>query len=188
MPVMGLQRSGTHEHEVTAQPIIIRRPRAADGMHVAKLVRRCPPLDQNSTYCYLLQCTQFADTCAIAEMNGTVVGFISGHQVPDSPNSLFIWQVAVAEEARGRSLGREMMLDILSRPTSGDFAQILATVTDDNLPSRGMFQSVANSLQTNVGHSVMFDRDLHFAGAHKSENLLTIGPFRALKEKGRTAV
>jgi L-2,4-diaminobutyric acid acetyltransferase len=188
MPVMGLQRSNTLGHEVSAQLIAIRVPRTEDGAHVAALVAQCAPLDLNSTYCYLLQCTQFADTCAIAEMNGAIVGFISGHRVPDSPDSLFIWQVAVAEEARGRGLGRDMMLDILRRPSSKGFTQLLATATDDNLPSRRMFQSLADSLQTRIGHSIMFDRDIHFAGAHESEVLLTIGPFRAMNEKGRVAI
>lgn len=184
MPVPDLQRSDALEHEVAAQPIAIRKPRAEDGMRAAKLVMQCPPLDRNSTYCYLLQCTQFADTCAIAEMNGSIVGFISGHRVPASPDSLFIWQVAVAEEARGRGLGRDMMLDILCRSSSKGFTHLLATATDDNLPSRRMFQSLAKSLRTNIGHSAMFDREIHFAGAHESEVLLTIGPFRAPNEKG----
>jgi L-2,4-diaminobutyric acid acetyltransferase len=186
--VMGLQKPDASEFKIAAQPIPIRAPRAEEGMQAAKLVAQCPPLDQNSDYCYLLQCTQFADTCAIAELNGSIVGFISGHRVPTSPDSLFIWQVAVAKEARGRNLGRDMMLDILRRPSSKGFTQLLATATDDNLPSRRMFQSLAKTLQTNIGHSVLFDREIHFAGAHKSEVLLTIGPFRALNEKGSIAV
>src|SRR5690606_5578460 len=99
-----------------------------------------------SAYCYLLQCSQFADTSAVAEMDGSIVGFISGHRLPNDPDSLFIWQVAVAEEARGQGLGREMMLDILRRPTSTRFTHLLATATDDNNSSKGMFQSLANVL------------------------------------------
>lgn len=186
MPVVDLQRSSAPEREVTAQPITVRKPCTEDGIYAARLVTRCPPLDQNSAYCYLLQCSQFAETSAIAEMDGTVVGFVSGHQVPNSPEALFIWQVAVAEEARGRGLGREMMLDILRRPSSRNFTQLLATATDDNLPSRKMFQSLAAALKTNINQSIMFDRDIHFAGAHESETLLTIGPFRAPDKKGRT--
>ncbi len=188
MSVVELPRAGVAEQKATDPVITIRQPRAEDSARALELVGRCPPLDLNSAYFYLLQCTQFAETCAAAETGGAIVGFISGHRVPTSPNALFIWQVAVAEEARGRGLGREMMLDILRRPTSSGLTHLLATFTDDNLPSQRMFRSVANALKTDIGHSVLFDRDIHFAGAHESEVLLTIGPFSALNKKERIAI
>ncbi len=149
-------------------------------MRVLDLIERCPPLDVNSAYCYLLQCSQFADTCAAAELNGEIAGFISGHRIPNEPQTLFIWQVAVADEARGMGLGRKMMLDILNREPT-DFTTLLATVTPDNDASKAMFQSLADALGTDMGQSEYFDQKTHFAGAHASENLLTIGPFSVKK-------
>ncbi len=187
MPATELPEAASSERDDEDPRTTIRAPRAEDGAAVLNLIERCPPLDQNSAYCYLLQCSQFADTSAIAEMGGKIVGFISGHRLPNDPDSLFIWQVAVAEEARGQGLGREMMLGILRRPTSTGFTHLLATATDDNTSSKGMFQSLANVLDTNMGQSLLFDQNIHFAGAHESEILLTIGPFSAQTEKGRTA-
>ncbi len=187
MPVIDLPDAGSSQQEDADPRTTIRPPRAEDGARVLDLIKRCPPLDQNSAYCYLLQCSQFADTSAIAEMDGKVVGFISGHRIPNDPDALFIWQVAVSEEARGRGLGREMMLDILRRPTSGGFTHLLATATDDNNSSKGMFQSLANAIDAEMSQSLLFDKDIHFAGTHESEILLTIGPFSAQTNKGRTA-
>ena len=187
MPVIELPEAASSEQKDADPRTTIRAPRAEDGAQVLKLIKRCPPLDQNSAYCYLLQCSQFADTSAIAEMDGTTVGFISGHRLPNDPDALFIWQVAVAEEARGQGLGRKMMLDILRRPTSVGFTHLLATATDDNTSSKGMFQSLARVLETDMGQSLLFDQDIHFAGAHESEILLTIGPFSAQINEGQTS-
>lgn len=80
-----------------------------------------------------------------------------------------------------------MMLDILRRPTSVGFTHLLATATDDNTSSKGMFQSLARVLETDMGQSLLFDQDIHFAGAHESEILLTIGPFSAQINEGQTS-
>ena len=46
--------------------LTITAPDATDGVAVHDLVQRCPPLDSNSLYCNLLQCTHFAATSALA--------------------------------------------------------------------------------------------------------------------------
>jgi len=86
--------------------ITLRMPNGTDGSDVWALVRECQPLDENSMYCYLIQCDHFAETCVLAEMNGQPVGWISGYLRPDAPDTLFVWQVAVSAAARGKGLGR----------------------------------------------------------------------------------
>src|SRR5690606_9709400 len=59
----------------------LRRPRATDGYALNQLVKRCPPLDTNSVYCNLLQCSDFSATGIAAEdSQGELVGFISGYR------------------------------------------------------------------------------------------------------------
>ena len=83
----------------------LRKPRAEDGAAIWKLVRACRPLDENSMYCNLLQCDHFADPCVVAEVHGDVVGWISAYVMPNDPETLFVWQVAVSERMRGAGLG-----------------------------------------------------------------------------------
>ena len=64
--------------------ITFRKPESQDGSRVHKLISECKPLDENSVYCNLLQCTHFADTSVAAEMDGDLVGFISGYIHPSS--------------------------------------------------------------------------------------------------------
>ena len=86
------------------------------------LIQACKPLDENSIYCNLIQCDHFADTCILAELDGTPVGWISGYLLPDATDTLFIWQVAVAEEARGLGLASQMLDRLLRR---ADMAGVL---------------------------------------------------------------
>src|SRR5690606_15746592 len=96
----------------------LRRPIAADGPAITRLIAACPPLDSNSAYCNLLQCTHFADFCIVAERNGTILGWVSGYRPPTEPNSLFVWQVAVADAARGKGLAHHMINALLERQSA----------------------------------------------------------------------
>ena len=48
-------------------PVTLRKPESTDGYALNSLVERCKPLDTNSVYCNLLQCSDFADTSIAAE-------------------------------------------------------------------------------------------------------------------------
>ena len=156
--------------------LIIRKPKATDGATVNALIADCKPLDENSMYCNLLQCSHFGDTCAIAELDGEAVGFVSGYIVP-STEQLFIWQVAVSPKARGLRLAKRLILDILDRPACYNVAQLNTTITSTNAPSQGVFRSVARELGADVKRKVQFERETHFDGAAASEILWQIGPF-----------
>src|SRR5690606_39864620 len=62
--------------------ITLRKPTKDDGYRLHQLVAECPPLDPNSIYCNLLQCSHFAETGVAAEKEGDLVGFISGYIPP----------------------------------------------------------------------------------------------------------
>lgn len=169
---------------MTASPLLyndltLLPPDATLGHQVAELVRRCPPLDTNSTYCNLLQCHHFADTsCAAVSRDNRLVGFVSGYLVPQAPDTLFIWQVAVDSSQRGKGLGMAMMLNILARQACGDVHFLETTVTDSNQASISMFAKLAAQLgAADVTTSILFDRQRHFLGLHDSETLFRIGPF-----------
>ena len=160
-----------------APHIIIGTPTATDALEISRLVSACPPLDTNSIYCNLLQCTHFAQTCAIARSSKGPVGFVSGYLLPDQTDVLFIWQVAVAAAARGTGLARRLIQDILARGVCASVRYLHTTVTEANLASRAMFTRLAQELETELSESAYFDRKLHFESQHDSEILFQIGPF-----------
>ncbi len=164
--------SGTNQEA----DIHFRLPCKADGFALHQLIAACPPLDPNSIYCNLLQCHHFAETCVAAERDSKLLGFVSGYLIPNEPDTLFIWQVAVHTDARGLGLAKHMIRAILERPGCGRVRRLKTTITPDNDASWGMFRSLARDLGARIDEQVEYERDAHFGGHHDDETLLTIGP------------
>jgi len=160
------------------QNILLSPPESTDGSAVSELINRCPPLDANSRYCNLLQCSHFDNTSVIAKAEGKTVGFISGYILPQADNTLFIWQVAVDSPARGTGLAQKMIRDIIKRPACANVTHIETTITSDNNASWSLFERIAKHYDAPLVRSVMFDRTHHFAGAHDTEMLVKIGPLK----------
>jgi L-2,4-diaminobutyric acid acetyltransferase len=161
---------------------VLRPPTPNDGASVFRLIGRCPPLDTNSMYCNLLQCTHFAGTSVTAlqtiDTHEEMVGFISAYLKPEREDTLFVWQVAVDERVRGTGLAGSMLKHILDRPQCRHVRYLETTITESNQASWGVFNSLAKKLETTLDKSVMFDRDKHLGGAHDTEFLARIGPFK----------
>ena len=153
-----------------------RAPQATDGPRVHQLIAQCPPLDTNSLYCNLLQCLHFADTAIVAEHQGVLAGFISGYRLPQSPDTLFVWQVAISKQARGKGLASRMLLELLRRQ-NGAVQHLHTTITLNNQASWQTFRRLAANLNAPLNSHELFTRDQHFAGAHDAEHLVHIGPF-----------
>ena len=151
-----------------------------------RVARDSQTLDLNSSYSYLLFARDFAHSCRVAVQDDRVVGFVLGYRRPDDPTRLFVWQVAVDADQRGRGLSGRM-LDDLSQlgftvrlvTAAGDddpIRWVETTITDDNIASQRLFASFAR--RWNVGESVepLFEAD-HFPDGHDPEPVHLIGPF-----------
>ena len=158
--------------------ILFTKPSAVDGMAVNTLVASCPPLDTNSVYCNLLQASHFNETSIAASLvDGEMVGFVSGYILPNQADTLFVWQVAVSEKARGQGLAKKMVLALLERSSCSDVHYIETSITASNDGSWALFRRLANQLDAPLEESVMFDKQEHFKGQHDTEHLVRIGPF-----------
>ncbi len=165
-----------------AAQVTFRQPVKEDGSEVWKLVAACPPLDQNSMYMNVVQCDHFAETCIIAERDGQMLGWISGHIPPESPQTLFVWQVAVHADARGLGLGKQMLRELLTRDTCGNVRQMETTITRSNAASWGLFRSFARDLGGELTDAPHYEREAHLDGQHATEHLVTISlPRKALR-------
>ena len=157
----------------TSQPTL-RMPTSEDGAAIWGLVRSCKPLDENSMYCNVIQCDHFAETCVVAEVAGKVVGWISAYVLPNDPETLFVWQVAVAEQARGLGLGTRMLDAILDRDLCDEVCRVQTTITSDNDASWALFRKFGKLQGTKLDAQPYYTQALHFQQRHKTENLVTI--------------
>jgi len=159
-----------------AAPLTIEAPDPEDAVPVHDLIAGCPPLDANSLYANVLQCTHHADTCAVAKVNGEVKGWVSGYRLPDQPDVYFLWQVAVDQSMRGAKLPLRMVHDILRRPVCDGVTTLHTTITSDNDASWGFFRSLARRHGADLSHEPGFTKQAHFGGRAKTEHLVAIRP------------
>jgi L-2,4-diaminobutyric acid acetyltransferase len=159
-------------------PINLRPPVLEDGKAVHELIKRCPPLDVNSSYNYFLLCSHFRDTCVVAEANDRIVGFLSAYLIPSRPDTLFIWQVAVDKASRGTGLAGRMLEQVADRPVCANVRTLETTISPSNLSSRRVFERFAEKHHT-PSHEETFLEASHFgAEAHEEERLIRIGPWK----------
>ena len=159
-----------------SQKIVLRQPKKQDGIHVHHLIASCKPLDINSLYCNILQCHHFSDTSILAELNGKIVGFISGYRLPEQPDTLFVWQVAVSPEVRGSGLATRMLSSLIKRHQD-NISFLHTSITESNAASWNTFRRIAKQFDAPLNSDVLFDRDQHLDGKHDTEFLVQIGPF-----------
>ncbi len=159
--------------------VMLRRPTDGDGYNLHQLVARCQPLDTNSVYCNLLQCSDFADTAIAAEnAQGELVGFISGYRPPSRPDTLFVWQVAIDSSMRGQGLALRMLLALTERVAREHGVRYMeTTISPDNAASQALFKRAFDKLGADCTTRTLFSRAEHFAGQHEDEVLYRAGPF-----------
>lgn len=165
---------------MTKTPVTLRKPEPTDGFALNELVARCAPLDTNSVYCNLLQCSDFADTGITAITDaGDMVGFISGYRPPNRPNTLFVWQVAVDSRMRGQGLALKMLMGLVQRAAADGVTQLETTISPGNEASEALFKKAFRQLGADYSTRTIFSREQHFNGQHDDEVLYSAGPFAA---------
>ncbi len=134
-------------------------------------------LDANSSYAYLLWCRDFRSTSVVAEIDSDIAGFVTGYLRPQSPGTLFIWQVAVDHAFRGRGVGVAMLDRLVEKVAAQGVSTLETTVSPDNEASLAMFASLARRRGAEMTRQTLFEpRD--FPDGHESEDLYRIAPLQ----------
>jgi L-2,4-diaminobutyric acid acetyltransferase len=166
---------------MTQTPVTLRKPEATDGSALNALVERCKPLDTNSVYCNLLQCSDFRDTAIAAfTADEDLVGFISGYRPPTRPNTLFVWQVAVDSRMRGQGLALKMLMTLVKRVAAEGVTHIETTISPGNEGSEALFKKAFRELGADYDTHILFSSAEHFNGEHDDEMLYRAGPFTTM--------
>lgn len=155
--------------------LTFRPPSASDGCDTWTLARR-NGLDENSPYAYLLWAEYFRSASTVAERDGELVGFVNGFQVPDRPDTLFVWQVAVDDSMRGSGVASAMLEALLDRCPW--MQHLEATVNPSNVASAALFRRFGSTHGADVEEQVLFDEALFPPGDHEAEVRFRIGPLR----------
>ena len=139
-------------------------------------------MDVNSPYAYTLWCRDFAMTSVVAhDDTGRLAAYVTGYVRAESPDTYFLWQVAVDPAHRGQRLARRMLDFIGDAIAERGLRHLEATVTPDNTASRALFESFARDRGTEAVWSPLFGEE-HFPKGdvpYEPEDLVRIGPFEA---------
>jgi L-2,4-diaminobutyric acid acetyltransferase len=174
---------------VAEADIMLRQPDRGDGAALYELVAACPPLDLNSRYAYLLLCRHHAETCVIAQCDGAVVGAITAYLPPEQPDTLFVWQVAVASRMRGQKLGTHMLDCLLRRCIEPrQLRWVETSINPSNYASQRLFTQFARRHGTGFTTSTLFSASDFGAPCHEAEWLYQIGPWNDQSACPRRAV
>lgn len=154
-------------------------PVREDSPALYALIKRSPPLDLNSRYAYMLVATHFANTSVVAKVDGEVVGLVSAYVLPEKPDTLFVWQVAVDASMRGAGLAQRLVYKALESVPNVRFIE--TTITPSNVASQKLFERIASQLETAIESKPFLPKTLFGEDAHEDENLYVIGPIHNTK-------
>jgi L-2,4-diaminobutyric acid acetyltransferase len=163
---------GSVTPEIDAQALATSPPLLADAVHMREIAAASRVLDVKPRYAYALMCRDFAATSIVARLGDRVVGYVTGYLRPDAPDTLFVWQVAVHADARGRRAGATMLDDLVERVRP---AFLETTITADNAASIALFSGLAQRRDAAVDRSELFDSAV-LGADHDPEFLYRIGP------------
>jgi L-2,4-diaminobutyric acid acetyltransferase len=158
-----------------AMNINFLNPVREDSPEIFTLIKRSPPLDLNSRYAYMLVATHFANTSIVAKVDGRIVGVVSAYCLPNKPETLFVWQVAVDKSMRGQGLAKQLIEQALMKAPQARWIE--TTITPSNSPSQKLFKSIASKLGTTMEVIPFLPKVLFGEDAHEDEDLYRIGPF-----------
>jgi len=159
----------------------LRAAMLEDAPAIWRLVQDSGVLDVNSSYAYLLWCRHFGETSIVAELEGRLAGFIAGFRPPQRPEVIFVWQVGVAEAARGRGLGKRLLKGLIELPGARDCTHLETTVTPSNEASRALFRAFARDVGAECDVRPEFPEAMFPDEGHEAEDLFRIGPLPTRK-------
>ncbi|UQB41314.1 diaminobutyrate acetyltransferase [Thiomicrospira microaerophila] len=157
--------------------ITIRPPCLKDGAAITRLVKESQTLDVNSSYLYFLLSDHFSQTCAIAEVNNRAVGFVTAYRLPDNPDVLFVWQVAVDPAMRGQGLAMRLLQNLAARDWFDQIRKVQCTISPSNQASNALFFKWANSLGAELQITDYLTTD-HLGDGHEAEPLVSFSIHR----------
>lgn len=155
-----------------------RHPFFNEGLAIYELIKRCPPLDTNTIYAYYLLCRDFSNTCVIAEQDNHLIGFLSAYRKPPEPDCLFVWQMAVAKQARGRHIATNMLEWLIGQLSDTNIRILETTIAPSNRASQAVFKRLAQKYQVRCNTYEFLDTAMFGDQTHEAEVLFRIGPFK----------
>lgn len=139
----GLKRAS--ETLLDRDGVAVRLGLQNDGALLWEIARDAGGIDLNSPYAYMMLCRNFPSTVAVAEVYGQPAGFVTAHRIPERPEVLFVWQIAVLKRFRGLGIAQRLLEGLVASPACRTVRTLETTVTPSNSASQALFTRFAKA-------------------------------------------
>lgn len=153
-------------------------PNDEDGAKIWELVKQSGVLDLNSAYSYFMMVKFFKKTCLVAKHGDQIAGFVTALVLPEKPDTIFVWQIGVAQEFRGQGIGTKLLKALLESEGCKNTKFIEATISPSNQASQSLFIGMSQKLGTRYSISDCFPEQWFPEGNHEKEQTYRIGPIK----------
>jgi L-2,4-diaminobutyric acid acetyltransferase len=122
----------------------VRELREGESGQVQELIRECGPyVVPYNVYAYWMLENYYASTCKVAVDNNRMIGFVSGMPNIDK-GLLFIWQICVHKDYRGRGIAALLMDSLLMTAKEHGFKKFELSISEGNNASLNLFRSFSD--------------------------------------------
>lgn len=126
----------------------IRRLNSQDIHSIRDLVAKCKPLDLHTLYSYWIIIQYFNKYSFVLESSSQQVGLITSlDKKLDSKKILFIWQIGVIPEFRGKKLGEKLLHHLVESALNDGINYFQFSIDPNNTASLKTFQSIATNFK-----------------------------------------
>lgn len=137
-----------HHHVTPPDAITLRPARERDAAAVTALAASCPPLDGYQLHQYSIFLRHFGDWCWVSDRDNegethALAGYVVAMPTTTSPDTVFLWEIAVDPALRGESLAQQLVAQVETRARERGFARVELTVDPTNAPSLRLFERLA---------------------------------------------
>ena len=123
----------------------LRSVKEKDASTLRFLAMHCEPLDVHTPYTYWVVAKHYGDGSFILVDNENPIGFI---MTVETDSSLFVWQIGILHEYRGRGLSQRLIEAVFNYAVQKQ-KNMEVTIAEDNLASYSAFLHFCN--HKNIG-------------------------------------
>lgn len=116
---------------------------------------------------------EFSESSVVVEVEGRVVGFVTGFLRPSEPDTIFVWQVGVDADQRGKGLAARLLHNLMDRLAERGVVRLRTTISPDNEASQRTFGAVARDRGMTLSSEDYLGAEL-LGDGHEPEDLYTI--------------
>jgi L-2,4-diaminobutyric acid acetyltransferase len=121
-----------------------------DTKEIIELVSKSRPyVVPYNMYTYWILQNYYGSTCKVIQNDDRLLGYISAIPSIDK-NTLFIWQLCIDEEYRGKGLGTMLITSIISEANVLGYDNIQFSISETNIASQTLFKNFAEKSKSNI--------------------------------------